>query len=77
MSQSERLYELLSDFSWHRTDEILERVYGSSHLGIARISARIYDVQKKYRLEIESEKEKGSLWKYRMKKPLDIKTLFD
>ena len=77
MSQVGRLYNLLSDFEWHRTDEILSRVYGSSHLGIARISARVYDVQKKFGVEIESDNEKGSLWKYRMKKPLDNKTLFD
>jgi hypothetical protein len=78
MSQVDRLYKLLSsDFGWHTTPEILERVYGCSHLGIARISARIFDVKSKYNVEIESELERDSLWKYRLKRPLDKRNLLD
>lgn len=45
-SQTQRLYELLLDGKSHRTDEILREVYGSEHLGIARIGARIADLKK-------------------------------
>lgn len=44
-SQANRLYFLLADGKPHRTDEIMEKVYGGSHLGIARIGARIADLK--------------------------------
>lgn len=75
MSQTDKLYRLLSDYEWHLTPEILEKVYGASHLGIARISARILDVKRKYVVDIESESVHGSLWKYRLKMPLDKRQL--
>lgn len=67
-SQTERLYELLSDGQWHSTVEILEKCYGSDRLGIARISARIYDIKKKYDVVIESRRYYTNLkiWEYRM-----------
>jgi hypothetical protein len=37
MTQTQRLYELLTDGKPHRTDDILRVVYGSEHNGIARI----------------------------------------
>ena len=77
MSQTTRLYNLLSDFEWHTTPEILDKVYGHSHLGIARISARIMDVKKTYNVSIESEKAKDSIWRYRLIKELDKRNLFD
>jgi hypothetical protein len=46
MTQAERLLQLLKDGLPHRTDEILREVYGSEHLGIARIGARIADLKK-------------------------------
>ena len=46
MTQAARLLQLLKDFRPHRTDEILREVYGSEHLGIARIGARIADLKK-------------------------------
>lgn len=70
MSQVERLKEVLIDGCWHDTPEILERVYGASHLGIARISARIYDISKTLPtgLTVESRKKKGNetVWEYRL-----------
>jgi tetrahydromethanopterin S-methyltransferase subunit D len=45
MTQTERLLELLKDHQPHRTDEILLKVYGSQHMGIARIGARIADLK--------------------------------
>lgn len=45
MSQANRLLQLLADGKVHRTDEILEKVYGGSHLGIARVGARIWDLK--------------------------------
>jgi len=47
MSQAESLCNLLKDGKPHRTDEILEVVYGGSHLGLARCGARIYDIKKR------------------------------
>jgi hypothetical protein len=40
MTQLTRLAELPKDGKPHRTDEILREVYGSEHLGIARVGAR-------------------------------------
>lgn len=54
ISQTEKLYHLLKDGKPHSTLNILENVYGSSHLGIARISGRIFDAKKKYGVEIKS-----------------------
>lgn len=77
MSQTIRLYELLSDYKTHDTIEILERVYGGSHLGIARLSARILDVKKKYGVRIQSQKSpKKSIWEYQLLRPLNDEDLF-
>lgn len=57
LSQTEKLYSLLSDNNAHRTDEILREVYGGDHLGLARLAARIYDVKKKYGVTIEGWKD--------------------
>lgn len=46
MTQAQRLLQLLKDGKSHRTDEILREVYGSEHLGIARVGARIADLKK-------------------------------
>ena len=50
-SQKTKLFNLLKDGEPHRTDEILEIVYGNNRLGLARIGARIYDLKK----EIEEQ----------------------
>ena len=47
MSQNAKILELLSDGKPHRTDEIMASVYGGSHLGLARIGARIWELKKK------------------------------
>lgn len=68
MSQTDLLYSLLKDGKDHDTLEILEKVYGGSHLGIARISARVYDIENKYDVKIESRKDKvkKTIWIYRL-----------
>jgi hypothetical protein len=68
MSQTQRLYNLLLDGKPYRTDRIMELVYGGSHLGIARIGARKFDIEKKYKVTIKSwpDPEKKSLWWYQM-----------
>lgn len=68
VSQAKRLYDLLFDGCWHETPEILRIVYGSEHLGIARISARVHDIKKYSDVEaVESEPtERETVWKYRM-----------
>ena len=45
MTQKERLKLVLDDGRPHRTDELLELVYGSAKLGIARLGARVYEVR--------------------------------
>lgn len=69
MSQTNLLYSLLLDGEWHDTMQILARVYGGSHLGLARVSARIYDIKKKPEvLDVESRKceNADTVWEYRM-----------
>jgi hypothetical protein len=44
MTQTARLLQLLKNYKPHNTVEILREVYGSEHLGIARIGARIADL---------------------------------
>lgn len=47
LSQCDLLQNLLRDGEPHRTDEILRRVYKVYGKGIARISARVYDLKNK------------------------------
>lgn len=75
-SQTERLYELLKDGQPHRTDEILEKVYGSEHLGIARIGARVADLREKYEIVGYKDKDNRSLYFYRLIGPKLMNTLF-
>jgi len=56
-SQADRLRQLLSDGQPHSTVEILERVYGTGHSGIARIGARIKDLRDRG-CEIEGWKDR-------------------
>lgn len=67
MSQTKKLLELLQDGNWHSTPEILEKVYGNEHLGIARIGARVYDISK-HGHKIESRKKDKTIWEYRLPK---------
>jgi len=46
MTQVEKLERLMGDFQAHRTDEIVEKVYGPG-LSLARVGARIYDLRKR------------------------------
>ena len=71
MSQTELLYNLLNDGKGHSTLEILERVYGNDHLAIARIGARVWDIKKKYGIEIECKRhqEKKTVWIYKIITP--------
>lgn len=67
MSQATQLLELLSDNRWHSTVEIMERVYGGSHLGIARIGARIFDLKAKgHTIEGKRHPENPTIFLYRL-----------
>lgn len=68
LSQTEILYNLLKDGQPHRTDEIQDKVYGGSHLGLARVGARIYDVKRKYGIEINGwhDEDNPRLYWYQM-----------
>ena len=67
VSQEERLFDLLSDLQPHRSDEILAVVYGSEHLGIARISARIYGLkQRGHKIQGFRDPEHATLYFYQL-----------
>ena len=67
MSQTTLLFHLLSDRNWHRTDEILEKVYGFDHVGIARVGARVADLKRKgCIIDGKPDKMKHSLYWYRL-----------
>lgn len=66
-SQKEKLFALLSDYEWHDTVQILERVYGGDHLGLARVGARIHDI-KNDGYEVSCRRKQGSVWEYRLGK---------
>lgn len=70
-SQTDKLYNILSDYQPHSTSEIIEKVYpAEGRLKTpARISARIYDVKYKYGVNIESWQDKNieGLWWYQIK----------
>ena len=67
MSQANLLFNLLLDRNWHRTDEILEKVYGFDHVGIARVGARIADLKRKGCVIYgKPDKMKHSLYWYRL-----------
>ena len=65
-NQKGKLLNLLKDKQWHSTSEILQKVYGGVHLGIARAGARIYDLRIEG-YEIESQRKAGTIWEYRLK----------
>lgn len=69
-TQTDRLFNVLSDGYPHRTDEILRKVYGSDHLGIARIGARVADLkQKGYVIpDAKPDPNKPTLYWYRMER---------
>ncbi len=56
-SQTEKLYQLLSDGKPHATTEICAIVYGGEDLKLARVAARIYDVKQKYGVKIPPAKQ--------------------
>lgn len=60
MTQTQRLYAILRDGHPHRTDELVARVYGSRHAGLARVGARVLDVKKKYGVNVIGWHDKGN-----------------
>lgn len=68
MSQAESLLNLLSDGKPHSTVEILEKIYGGSHLGLARVGARVYDLRLKgYEIEGKKDEVTKSIYWYQLK----------
>lgn len=64
-AQKDRVFAVLRDGYWHDTAELLEKVYGDSHRGTARIGARIADL-KHDGYTIESRRKSGPVWEYRI-----------
>ena len=70
MSQAQKLLNLLLDGEAHRTDEIMQRVYGGEHLGLSRVGARIYDIKKRgHRIEGWRDPRWPTLYWYRLMPP--------
>ena len=67
-SQTDRLYDLLKSGRPVRTDEIVEKIYSGGAL--ARVGARIWDVQKRYGVKIDGrhDMENPKLYWYCMRK---------
>ena len=76
MSQTEKLYSILQDGQPHRVDELLDRVYGVIEgFAVARFCARIFDLKRRYRVEIKSwpDSSNRKLWVYQMVKEYEKK----
>lgn len=69
VSQTDKLYDLLSDGNAHRTDEIVSKAYSGGSL--ARVGARIWDIKRKYGVEIIGwhDEKNPSLYWYQIKAP--------
>lgn len=77
LSQCDLLQNLLRDGKPHRTDEILRRVYKIHSKGIARISARVYDLKKRRGASITSwpDPDEPKLFFYMMTNHTQFKKL--
>lgn len=70
MSQADKLLEVLSDGEPHRTDEILDKVYGGEHLGLARIGARVHDLKNRgQKIEGWTDPDHKTLYWYQLENP--------
>ena len=73
MSQATKLLALLRDGRPHSTVEIMERVYGGSHLGLARIGARIYDLkQRGHVIEGKRDEKNPAIYWYQLTNPKPV-----
>ena len=71
-SQTDKLYILLKDGQPHRTDEIVDKIYSGGAL--ARVGARKWDVEKRYRVKINGwhDHENPKLYWYQILRPAPI-----
>ena len=65
---------VMKDYLPHRTDEIVLRVYGNEKLGLARVGARIWDMQKKYKVKVLGwhDEDNVALYWYRVIPPAPV-----
>lgn len=72
-SQVDKLHRLLADFQPHRTDEIVDKVYGSG-LSLSRVGARIFDLKKRlpqgWTIKGWHDKDQATLYWYRLVAPV-------
>lgn len=67
LSQAERLLRLLSDGTPHSTPEIQSVVYGSTHLGTARIASRVNDLRNRgLTIQGYKDRENPAIYWYRI-----------
>lgn len=80
-SQLDRLEKLMRDYKPHRTDEIVEKVYGP-RLSLSRVGARIWDFKNKRLKEGETvesfrDPDNHGLWFYQLvPPPMEQRQLF-
>lgn len=69
-SQATRILKLLSDGAWHSTPEIQEKVYGSTHLGTARIASRMHDLRSDgHVIDCKKDRENTTIYWYKLQLP--------
>lgn len=73
MSQTDDLYEILKDGKPHASFDLVRAIYHQNSPTIARLSARIYDISKRYDVRIRSwrDKENETMWWYQIEKVND------
>lgn len=64
-TQKQKLLNLLSDYTWHDTPNIISAVYGVGHQGVCRISERIRELKADGH-DIESRKKSQTVWEYKL-----------
>ena len=74
ISQTQRLYNLLSDGQPHSVPEIMLKVYGIEHSGYCNVHGRITDIRKKYGVEVKNlpDINRRSITWYQMTIPVPI-----
>ncbi len=67
-SQLEKMWDLMRDGNPHSTYQIVAEVYDMSTTTIARVASRVFDMKKKYGVDINSwpDKDNPKMWWYQV-----------
>jgi len=71
MTQADKLWQIMEDRKPHRVDELVREVYSMDGPSIARLSARFYDLKRKYGVSFKTwrDPQKKKLTWYQTEKP--------